>query len=50
MEELKHTTLKIYRCKLCGRKLKKFSETGYGKVCYKKLHKENYRKLPLFSV
>lgn len=38
------------RCKLCGRKLKHYSITGYGSVCYKKIKQDKYRVLPLFNI
>lgn len=40
----------ILRCKLCGRKLKHYSTTGYGSVCYKKLKQDKYKILPLFNI
>lgn len=36
-------------CKLCGRKLKRYSTTGYGAVCYKKIKKDRYRLIPLIK-
>lgn len=38
------------RCKLCGRKLKKYSITGYGSTCYKKIKREHYKLIPLFKI
>lgn len=40
----------VLRCKLCGRKLKRYSVTGYGSVCYKKMRRERYRLIPLFKI
>ena len=37
-------------CKLCGRKLKKYSLTGYGAVCYKKIKRDRYKLIPLIKV
>lgn len=41
---------RTYRCLLCGRKLKKYSETGYGKVCLKKVISEKYKQISLFDL
>lgn len=38
------------RCKLCGRKLKHYSITGYGSVCYKKIKQDKYKVLLLFNI
>lgn len=38
------------RCKLCGRKLKRYSVTGYGSVCYKKIKQDRYKTISLFKI
>ena len=40
----------VLRCKLCGRKLKRYSITGYGSTCYKKIRNERNKSIPLFKL